>query len=56
MSNTNVPSQKLVVYIGEQSAALARRAHDGISGIFRGGPTMPASSRTGAYALPFMTS
>jgi hypothetical protein len=29
-SGHSVPSQKLVVYIGEQSAALARRADDGI--------------------------
>jgi hypothetical protein len=42
---TGVPSQKFVVYIGELSAALARRADDRISGIFRGGPTLPASSR-----------
>ena len=33
------------MYIGERSAALARRADDRISGIFRGGPTLPASSR-----------
>ena len=46
-SGLSVPSQKLVVYIGEQSAALARRADDGISGIFRGGPTPPASLRAG---------
>ncbi len=41
-----VPSQKFVAYMGGLSAALARRADDGISGIFRGGPTPPASSRT----------
>jgi hypothetical protein len=45
MGSASVPSQKLVVYIGELSAALARRADDGISGIFRGGPMPPASSR-----------
>ena len=38
---------KSVAYIGEQSAALARRADDGISGIFGGGPTLSASSRAG---------
>jgi hypothetical protein len=45
LPTSSVPSQKLVVYIGELSAALARRADDRISGIFRGGPTPPASSR-----------
>ena len=32
------------MYIGEPSAELTRRADDGLSGIFRGGPTPPASS------------
>ncbi len=45
LESPSVPSQKFVAYIGELSAALARRADDGISGIFRGGPTPPASSR-----------
>ncbi|HTY62287.1 MAG TPA: penicillin-binding protein 2 [Acidobacteriota bacterium] len=44
---SSVPSQRSVAYIGEQSVALARRADDGISGIFRGSRTPPASSRTG---------
>jgi membrane fusion protein, heavy metal efflux system len=46
MQNPSVPSQKFVIYIGELSATLARRANDGISGISRGGPTPPASPRT----------
>ncbi len=51
---SSVPSQKLVAYIGEQSAALARRADDGISGIFRGGPTPPASARAGEICNEFL--
>ena len=43
----SVLSLKFVVYIAELSATLARRADDGISGIFREGPTPPASSRAG---------
>jgi len=41
----DIPSQRFVVYIGELSATMARRADDGISGIFRGGPTPPVPSR-----------
>jgi hypothetical protein len=44
-SAASVPSLKFVVHISEQPAALARRADDGIWGIFRGGQTQPASSR-----------
>jgi hypothetical protein len=42
---SSVLSLKFVTHIGEQAAALARRADDRISGIFRGGPTKLASSR-----------
>jgi hypothetical protein len=45
MLSTSVLSQKFVVYLGKLSATPARRADDGISGIFRGGPTPPASSK-----------
>ena len=41
----SVLSLKSVAYIVEPSAAMARRADEGISGIFREGPTPPAPSR-----------
>ena len=46
-ARTSVPSRKFVAYFGEQSASLARRADDGISGIFRGGATPPGAPRAG---------
>ena len=51
---TSASSQKFVAYIGELSAAMARRADDGISGIFRGGPTPPASSRAAKICDEFL--
>jgi hypothetical protein len=54
LAEYSVPSQKFVVYIGEPLAALAMRADDGISGIFRGGPTPPASLRAAEICNEFL--
>jgi len=46
-SAASVPSPKSGDYLGAQSTFLARCADAGISGIFRGGATLPGTSRAG---------
>jgi hypothetical protein len=49
----SIPPQNFVAYIGELSAALTRRADDGISGIFRGGQTSQCRREPTRYVTTF---
>jgi len=50
-----VPSQKSLAYSGERSTSLARRADEGIPGVFGGGPTPPGAWRAVAIGEGLLT-